>query len=355
MAQRYGTLTLDDILTHRFPTVLDIGEQNLYEIFNNDLRFHRQLLNENMQEFVEITQDRQRGWGGTASIDMDVMDEMGTPDAQKMELPRITLGFPLRRYGIALQWTRHWFLRHTPQEMAIQLQSEEDADVRRVRTELMRSVFVPTNYSFVDRLGPQGITLAVKRLLNADGTIIPQGPNGLTFDGATHTHYLATAALAAADIRALINTVIEHYSAGEVLLYINQADEVTVRAMSATGFQPYVDARIVQPLTATYARGRTVDYFNVNNRAIGIFDSAEVWVKPWIPVGYMYCYVNGTQKPLVMRVPDVGEQGLHLEFDDEVHPLRAQVVAHEYGFGVFNRMAGAVLYTGGGAYVAPTL
>lgn len=353
MAQRYGTLTLDDILERRFPTVTDIGEQNLYETFARDLQYHNELLNENMTQFVEITEDRQRGWGGNASIDMDVLDEMGTPDAQKIELPRTTLGFPLRRYGIALQWTRHWFLRHTPVEMAIQLQAEEDADVRRVRTELMRSLFIPTNYSFVDRLGPQGITLAVKRLLNADGAIIPQGPNGLTFDGSTHTHYLATASLATADLRGLINTVIEHYASGEVLVYINQASEVAVRAL--TGFTPYVDARIVQPSTATYARGRNVDYFNVNNRAIGIFDSAEVWVKPWVPVGYMYCFVNGTEKPLVMRVPDVGERGLHLEFDDEIHPLRAQVVAHEYGFGVWNRMAGAVLYTGGGSYTAPTL
>lgn len=350
---RYGTLTLDDILTHRFTTVLDIGENNLYAAFDADLRYHNQLVEEKLADFVEITTDRQRGWGGSDSIDLDVLDEMGTPDAQKIELPRYTLGFPLNRYGIGLQWTRHWFLRHTPQEMVIQLQAQEDADVRRLNTEIMRALFVPTNYSFVDRLGPQGITLAVKRLLNADGTTIPMGPNGLTFDGSTHTHYLATASLAAADLRALITTVVEHYTGGRVLVYINQAQETAVRGL--TGFTGYVDARIRQPSTATFADGKTVDYFNVTNRAIGIFDAAEVWVKPWIPANYMYCYIDGTQKPLVMRVPDVGERGLHLEYDDEVHPLRARVVTHEYGLGVWNRMAGAVLYTASGTYAAPTL
>jgi len=345
---RYGTLTLTDILALQTQSVIEIGEDRMFEAFDIELRLHRDLLAAKYVDLCEFTTDRLRAYGGTGSVDLDPLDEMGTPDAQKMVIPRSTLGFPLRRWGISLQWTRHWFLRHTARELALQVRAQEDADVRLLDTEIKRAFFVPANYTSIDRLR-DGASLPVKRLVNADGATIPNGPDGVTFDGSTHTHYLATASLIAANLQSLIDTVTEHYGSGEVLVYINKGSEAAVRAL--TGFVGYTDSRIRQPLDATYAQGRNVDYFNVNNRAIGLFGAAEIWVKPWIPAGYIFSFVRGAPKPLVIRQPDVGETGLHLEYDDEVHPL----LAHEFGVGVYNRTNGAVLYTGGGAYTAPTL
>jgi hypothetical protein len=349
---RYGTLTLTDLLELQTQSVIEIGEDRMFEAFDTELRLHRDLLRAKYAELVEFTTDRLRAYGGSASVDLDPIDEFGTPDAQKMALTRATLGFPLRRYGISLQWTRHWFQRHTARELALQVRAQEDADVRLLDTEIKRAFFVPTNYTFVDRLR-DGASLGVKRLVNADGATIPNGPDGVTFDGSTHTHYLATASLIAANVQSLIDTVTEHYGNGEVFVYINKGSEAAIRAL--TGFVGFVDPRIHQPDTATYANGRGVDYFNVNNRPIGLFGAAEIWVKPWIPAGYIFAYVRGAPKPVVIRQPDVGEIGLHLEADDEVHPLRARVLAHEFGVGVYERTNGAVLYTGGGSYTAPTL
>jgi hypothetical protein len=349
---RYGTLTLTDILALQTVSVIEIGEDRMFEAFDTELRLHRDLLQAKYFDLVEFTQDRLRAYGGTGSVDMEPIDEMGTPDAQKMVIPRSTLGFPLRRYGISLQWTRHWFLRHTARELALQVRAQEDADVRLLDTEIKRAFFVPTNYTSIDRLR-DGASLAVKRLVNADGATIPNGPDGVTFDGSTHTHYLATASLIAANLQSLIDTVTEHYGNGDVLVYINKGSEAAVRAL--TGFVPFTDSRVHQADTTVRAVNGNVDYFNVNNRAIGLFGAATVWVKPWIPAGYIFAFVRGAPKPLVIRQPDVGETGLHLEYDDEVHPLRARMLAHEFGVAVFNRTNGAVLYTGGGAYVAPTL
>jgi hypothetical protein len=194
--------------------------------------------------------------------------------------------------------------------------------------------------------------LAVKRLVNADGMAIPPGPNGETFVAATHTHYLGTATFAAADLTTLIETVIEHQNRGSALVYINRAQETTVRGFA--GFTPYTDARIVPATSAASARA-PLDPNALYNRAVGIFGGAEIWTKPWMPANYAFAFLAGVEKPLVKRVPNTGPVGFTVEADDEVHPLRARVLAEEFGYSVWNRTNGAVLQTNNATYTDPTI
>jgi hypothetical protein len=252
-----------------------------------------------------------------------------------------------------VQWTRKYMQNNTVAELAAQFTATQTAHLKAISREIKRAVFTATNSTFIDRL-VDNVSLALKAFVNADSAAIPIGPNGETFNGATDTHYVARvgASLAASDITAMLERVIEHHNSGQVMLYINRAQEAALRAMTAN-FTPYTDVRIVPGSATQTARG-SLDQTNLYNRAIGIFDGAEVWVKPWIPANYMFAWVSGAPKPLVMRERTAGASGLTLAAEDEAYPLRARTVEAEFGIGVYTRTNGSILFTGGTVYVTPT-
>jgi hypothetical protein len=349
----YGTLNTLDTLAASQQTIAQYGEDRAFEAIAAALQAHNQIMGGLITGFVEPTTDRQRRYGGPNSMTMNKVDEFGRSDAQKVAAG-VTVGFPLDNNDINLQWTRTYFQNATGQEVAAQVTSAMDAHHLAIIRDIKIALFTPTNNSsYIDRR-VDNVTLAIKALVNADGAAIPTGPNGETFDGSTHTHYLArVGALAASDIVSLLETNREHFATGQQYLYINRASEAAVRGFT-TNFTPYLDARVIGPDTANRARGDLAPV-NLYNRAIGIFDGAEVWVKPWIPANYMFAWVEGAPKPLVMRERRPGSFMLTLMAEDERHPLRARAWEAEYGFGVWTRTNGAVLYTGGTSYVSPTI
>jgi hypothetical protein len=357
----FGTLTRFDTLATAFnTTVAQFGEDLAWQAIEQALEAHNQQLQEAMGEFVEDSTDRLRRYGGPDTMAMEELDEFGTPDAQKISAG-VTVAFPLKFYGIALQWTRLYFINHMASELAAQVTAAQDADVKAIQREMKKALFLKDNYTFVDRR-VDGISLAVKALVNADSAAIPLAPDGTSFNGATHTHYLgataawpSTTANRATDLNALSSTVLEHFLSGQVLVYINRAEEASVR--TADGFTPYVDARLIQGggLTTAVARG-SLDVSNVANRAIGILGPAEIWVKPWVPAGYIACvHAGGGGAALVRRTRAAGGGNLELQFDNEIYPLRSRALGREFGFGVFNRVAAACLYTGATSYTNPTI
>lgn len=355
MAGNYGTvITLDTLRAIEGTTVLQFGEDRIFDAVQAEIDIVNTQLNQALTTFVEPTTDRlRRGYGAQQDMEMVEVDEMGTPEVQKYVPTQQNLGFPLRRKMIALQWTRTAFDRMTPRELALQVDSALKADRKNIYRDIKQALFSSTNYSFTDRWVDH-ISLPVKALANADSFSLPFGPNGEVFNAATHNHYLATASLVAGDISALWKTVAEHYNSGQLMIYINQAQEAAVRAMTGN-FIPYTPVNIINPTTATQAQG-TTQPFNQYNRAIGLFDQvAEVWIKPWIPAGYMLCFNTGARKPLALRRSDLGTSDFQLVYEDENHRLRARNFQREFGLGVQERTSAAVLYIGGGAYVIPTI
>lgn len=354
----YGTLSTLDSLAASQQSIAAYDEDRAWDEISVALEAHNRHLAEMMGALVETTTDRQRRYGSAASKTMQELDQFGQPQAQKVTAG-VTVGFPLRLYGDALQWTRKFMMTAgSAQQIAAEIRAIMDADRRNVIYQIKRALFNPTNYTFNDVL-VDNVELAVKRLVNADSASIPLGPNGESFDGSTHTHYLYTdgTSLAAADLTAAVNTVLEHHNTGRVLVYINQAQESAVRGL--TGFTAYIDARIVRGGGAeTDVAAGALDMMNPYDRPIGVYGAAEIVVKPWVPSGYLLVVSvdNGTA-PLAMRTRD-GFGTLQLVYEDESHPLRARSYEREFGVGVWSRTSAAVLYidTGNGdAYVAPTL
>jgi hypothetical protein len=351
----FGTLSSLDSLAAVRQSVADYGEDNAWASINAALAAYNRQIDGMTGDLMERTTDTQRAYGTMDTKVMQEMDQWGSPDAQKVTAG-VTVGFPLRRYGDALQWTRQFQTMQTVGQLAAEIDAIATADRRNLIRAAKVALFTSTNASFVDKLGggpgsPANVTLAVKALVNNDGANLPVGPNGETF-ATSHTHYLANASLTAAVVINAIVTVQEHYNSGTPVVYISQTDEAAFRAL--TGFIADVDTRIVQPQTATYTTV-PVNYANLYDRRIGLFNGAEVWITPWMIANYCFVYVRGAPVPLAMRVPAMGTADLELVYDDERHPLRARGYQRMFGIGVWNRTNGAILQFNNGTYTIPTI
>jgi hypothetical protein len=347
----FGTIALADLLASTNQSVIELGEDRVFQQIEAARDAQNAILRD-MVPFAETSSDRRRRYGASDDMTMDLVDEFGRADAQKAAAAA-NVEFPLHIRQRSVQWTRDAFRRTTGAELAAQFIALQQADVRAVIYDFKTAIFTPTNRTVLDR-HVDGVSLAVKALVNADSAPIPLGPNGETFDAATHTHYVGTASFVAADLTALVTLVLEHHNIGRPMVYINAAQEAAVRAFS--GFTAYVDARIVQPGGSTTAVGnRALDMNNPQNRAIGIFGAAEVWVKPWMPANYVFAWVDGAPAPLVRRVDPVTGGDLEMVVENEMFPLRARTFERRYGFGAWNRTNGAVLRTNNATYAAPTL
>lgn len=352
----YGTLSVSDLLEATGQSIADFGEDKAFAAIAEGLAAHNRLTADMVTTLCAVTGERLTRFGSTGAMDMVDLDEFGAPDTQKVTAGA-NVGTPLRKVGIAIQWTRTYMQTHTPAELAGQFDAARDADVRRIQRDIARALFRPTNnLTYIDALVDNAV-LPIRALLNADSQGIPYGPNGETFDGTTHTHYLGTASLVAANVSALIETVVEHGVGGGMKLFINRAQEAAIRAMTGN-FTAYIDARINPATTSTYAGG-ALNMTDLYNRAIGVFDSAEVWIKPWVPAGYMFATdTSSPMKPLRLRTRSGSMEGLgalSIAADHEHYPLRAQTMEREFGIAAWTRWNGAALMTTNATYANPTI
>jgi len=349
----FGTNTSFDTLAYaRNTTVAKFGEDRAFDAIEVAFEAHNEQMQEMMQDLAEMTTDQLRAYGGPDNMAMEELDEFGTPDAQKISAGQ-NIGFPCKYYGIGLQWTRQYFQGAMASELAAQATAAMDADIKMIKRDMARALFYPTNYSFIDRLAPKKLTLPVKSLVNADSMAIPPAPDGTTFNGASHTHYLGTSAFAAADLTAGVSTVNEHFLSGQITIMINIAQEATVRGF--TGFTARLPVSIIGSISSNQATAN-LDVYNVTNRCIGDFNGVEVWVKAWIPSGYVLFLHSGTGDKVLVRRTLEGDTGdLQLLFDLEEYPLRSKAMGRKFGFGVWNRLAAAVLDTGHSSYNQPVI
>jgi len=353
----YGTHgVLDQLLLIRNQTAAEYGEERLAEDFQNWLAAQNLLIEQMTADLVEFTEVRLTTYGTGARMEMIKADEYTRADAQKAVPTPTDIGFPLEPFQISLQWTRKFLQVSTVADLATAANAVAEADARNVRREIQRALFNPVNnLTYKDRM-IDNATLPIRRLYNADGSPIPEDEFSNTFNGATHTHYLGTAALVAADVEAATATVIEHGVSGQVRIYINRAQEAAI-----TGFANFT--AYTQPLimpgggsTANQAVGGPVEPFSLYNRAIGVWNGAiEVWVKPWIPATYLLVIdIDPIRKVLRFRRRlATGNGELQLVAQDERYPLRADTSEREFGISVWGRDQAAVLRTNNATYAAP--
>lgn len=353
MAQRTGTYTLPDLLAAQFATIraVEFGIDMLIAVLQADVETHNAIMQDIIGEFADPTFDIFRRQGTSTDGEFQEVDEFGRAPTQKVQAG-LTVGFPLRKYQHPLGWTQDFQDRATVQDFAIGQINAQKAHRRLVAREIKRAIYGAANYTWVDIYAPMVIDVPVKAFYNADGALIPNGPNGEIFNGATHTHYMGSATLTTAAVDAMIFTIIEHGFGSQIRIYINKADEAAWRAL--TGFQGYVAEWLNLGMPTTLQPGQRLDTTRVDNRAIGRYGAAEIWVKPWAVANYAICLSSGSVKPLAWRQDKI-HPGLYVAANINIFPLYAQYMQVFLGFGVWNRGNGAVLQFNNATYTSPTI
>ena len=347
---RTGTLDITALLAATNQSAVEVGVDTIAQTLAADNENFSSWITDALSDLCDTNEDRQRVIGTSIGGDMMEVDEYGRGPTQK-DIPSYLVGFPLRKFQFPLGWTAQWERNASAADYAIRNAAAQGAHFRRTQYELQKAIYTPTNYAFKDHL-VDNASLAVKAMINADSTGIPNGPNGAVFDGASHTHYDGIAALTAAALTALIQDVLEHRNNATVRAYINQADAGTVSALA--GFVPLQAPYVTLNTAANQVANPRLAINQIDNRLIGYFGAAEVWTKPWAIANYAVAAdVSAPQKPLVRRV-EKNDRGLFVAAEVDVHPLRAQYTEHFYGFGAWNRFALAVLKFNNATYSAPT-
>ncbi len=348
----FGMLDLRDTRVQQL-RLADLGEDRLNEWIANELAIYNAIADELLSKLTFSTTEVQTRYGRQGSMRMLPAEEYSRMDLQRIG-QGYSLGFPLKRFQLAIGWTRDFFRRKAASDLTAVLDAALVADWQRVIYEVKVALFGAVNYTFADEFKGD---LAVKRLINADSTPIPSW-DGATFNGASHTHYLFSTGttFAQADATAIQNHLTEHGHLTNLVTYINSAEVAEWRAM--TGFVPAQSPFVIDPL-GTYAR--------VSNPAdlqvLGRNGLMEIRVRNWMPAGYSFSFAeygpNNPRNPLARRLSDLPEDNnFHVVGTDDRYPFHSEYSERFIGFGAYNRTNGVVMYkdTGNGdAYVVPTI
>jgi hypothetical protein len=301
----YGTLMLSDLLAQTSGTVAQIGEANVWDAFQRSLAAHNRQMTEMVATFCDFTTERLIGTGGISSGDFEELDELETPRPQKV-VPGENLGIPMRATtGTASQWTELYLEEATPADLAGQFVSVMDADKRNIINQINRAIYLSSNYTSIDIRKKDQASLPIKRLANADGFSIPVGPNGETFTAASHTHYIArVGTFASTDLDNLITTTGEHYP-GMVRVLDQPGPGDRRSGASRASRRPWTSASSSRP--PSYVATPGLDLTNRGDRMIGIYNGAEIWIKPWaigeLPPGLQH------RRPQGLLLPDPHRPG----------------------------------------------
>lgn len=350
-----GSYSLADLLQQRFASAAEFGLDTINEVLQRDLANYNSQVTDQMALFAEPLTKQSRIYGVSASVSMVEVDEFGAPPTQK-NLPGLTVSFPLRLYKSGLGWTSKTLEIATPREIASKFIEARRGHAARLILEMRKALFLSSNYTFVDKL-TNGVSLAIKRLLNADGDAIPNSPSGATFDGSTHDHYNDRdgGSLANVDIDAIVSDVTEHGNTRGLKIIIALADKTDVKAL--TGFVDLGDGGIIYNAADTTLKKLNFD--DLENQLIGYWrdSSTEVWVKPWGVQNYALCIASGvTEKAVGFRQREQTTlQGLRILARIDDYPMIADNMEAEFGMGIWNRTAAAVVDFGNSSYTDPTL
>jgi hypothetical protein len=342
-----------DMLKQRSVSPVELGLDTIAASLTADLAIHNRIMADVMTIYGSPTAERRRRYGVAGQLEFLKADEFTRSHTQKV-ITGSEVEFPMDGFQAAIGWTAMFFKNKSVADLAQTQVAAKIGHSLAVRRELQRAIYGATNYTVAD-YRVDSVNLDIKRFLNADGAIIPLGPNGEVFNPATHTHYIFSDGLTNVSAHALVDTVVEHHQDGTPVVFISSADEAAWRLLA--DFKPFVDSRLTLPITTSTPTTR-LDPFRTNDRQIGLFGAAIVWVKPWGISNYAACMdIAVAGKPVAIRTRDGGPIRLEAVATNVLFPIQADYMESEFGMGVWTRTNGAILYHAAGAvaYVTPTI
>lgn len=347
-----GASTIQDLIAVETISSIEYGINTIEEVLRNDLAAWNAVVGDALSMLAVDTTERLERHGASAEGDMLRADEFSAGLTLRQQ-GGSDVAYPLYKFLRNVGWTLDSLKVATPADLARAQLGVQKAHQRAIYTELRRAFYKPTNFSVADDL-IDGQTLNVKRLYNADSDPIPDGPYGETFDGATHDHYNANATLTEAALDAAITDVLEHRQGASV-----QIVTVTSNIANFEALTNYESLRGVQIVPAEDS-DRPIQRFDAtqnDNKVVGIYKGSwPVWVKPWGLANYALILDANGERPLKRRQrQQAALRGLRMKSTSQLEPLIVDFFEAEFGFGVWDRSAAAVLQFNNGTYQDPAI
>jgi hypothetical protein len=352
----WGILGLND----RLVSVSNVGQAQIYDAVNRLAATHSAEIAAASAALIQATTTRYTEYyalpGGGK---MQESDRLTRPGAIKPP-PSFPVSYDLRDARDQLAWDDISIAYMNLEEVQNAVQTVFIRHMNWVRWQVLKHVFNNTNETFSDET--VGADLTIRRLANADGT--EYGPlfGDDTLVGGTHDHYLvsgyAASAISATNdpYKTLRDEIEEHWGPGNIVTFINPTEAPETEALA--DFVPVEDSRLIQPVTAEAIVPGSLPS-SVPGTIIGRID--RQWVSEWraVPSNYMLSIDLDQPAPLKKRIDTPssisGRGDLALVARQTEFPLEESFWRDRHGYGVGNRLNGAVMFLDAGAvYDIPT-
>lgn len=266
--------------------------------------------------------------------------------------------YPLTEYGAQISMTRIVEAYMTVADLNRHVTGVVERDVRTVRNELLKALFISSQDSFTDI---NHGSLLIEPLANGDAVTYP--PIVGSGSDATEDHYLESDYTAAniSDTNnpyvTIRDELVEHYDGtttdNEVAVFINSNQLAATEAL--TDYDKITNVNIIPGTQTATLTGMPMGH---PGRLVGSTNGCWVIVWDWVPTNYMIGVFLEDDPPIKMRVDPAAVglgSGLQLVSDDEIYPVTASHWSHRFGFGAGNRLNGVCMELGtGGTYTDPT-
>lgn len=341
----YGFANLEDRFGDR---VKDVGEQTVAEAIGLTLENHNSDVADLLSLFAEFTTQHQVNFTSLAASELQDMDQDGRP--MPIKSSKYTVAYPLRMGGAATGENFVTSAKMTVGNVNALVGNVLMADLRWIRSHLLRAIFTNTSRSFTDE---EVGALTIQPFANGDTVKYVKDGDSV----ATDDHYLAQANSiddgADNPFPGLKDELLEHpENSGEVIAFIPNGLKASVQALAnyADVSDPNVDRSSIAAVASANGPGVTHP-----GELIGYVDG--VWVVEWrnLPAGYMLATTSDGDTGLRARQDLEAElQGLVLVEDNPRIPHKGRAWYRRLGFGAHNRARVVVKRIGNGTYAIPS-
>lgn len=340
----YGFVGMEQMMAQR---LTEVGTERVWDAVKDSADEWSRAANAMMSSIVAQTVNFKERYYLPGSGTLQPLDAYGNP------LPvqpgsYFDVSYPIQGGGTAWGTNRVSRAMMTVEEANRNTLDALTRDADWMRRHVLAALLDNTTWVFDD---PKEGDLTIQPLANGDAVVYLRTGG----ESAVDTHHLAQAAAiddANNPFGTIYDELMEHPSnSGPVVVY-TATDQVSA-IEGLTAFIDVGDPDIIKG-TASDRIGSIIDR-GLGDEVLGKVD--KCWIVEWraMPDGYMIAHAQGAGPALKMREYAASElQGFFPEQHSPDGNLQEMRMLRYAGLGVANRIAAAVQYIGGGAYVIPT-
>jgi hypothetical protein len=311
-------------------------------------------------------------------VDFEEASEFGEPVGSRIQPAYFNLGYTFKWYDLAARYTWQYLADATDAMVNSVANASVEAYYRKLMTEVLRTVFNPTNLTATIR----GNAYNVFKFYNNDGTVPPSYKNN-TFLG-SHTHYKNSGTDNVLEAQDLDTMVIDDFASHgydqlggyRLVVMVNSVIGNQIRNFRSAvntaqavggnyGRYDFIPAQgqpgqIIPATTQVIGAQQVANSLNGLN-VIGSYGPLIVVQDDWLPTTHLFAFATGGEdnlnNPIGLRQhANAGLRGLRLvKGRNADYPLIDSFWAAGFGTGVRQRGGGIVMALTAAAYAAPAI